>query len=79
MSKLTEKFIVEFDKAFKAATENSENFDKEGNINWDFVDADITMDLAEIFDEIPQELYDEEFDWSAQEWIEYNEAVYIAA
>ena len=79
MSKQTEKFIIEFDKAFKAATENSENFDKEGNINWDFVDADVTMDLAEIFDEIPQELYDEEFDFSAQEWIEYNEAVYIAA
>ena len=79
MSKLTEKFIVEFDKAFKAAVENKENFDKEGNINWDFVDADVTMDLAKIFDEIPQDMYNEEFDWSAQEWIEYNESVFAAA
>ena len=79
MSKLTEKFIVEFDKAFKAAVENKENFDKEGNINWDFVDADVTMDLVKIFDEIPQDMYNEEFDWSAQEWIEYNESVFAAA
>lgn len=79
MSKLTEKFIVEFDKAFKAATAKLENFDKEGNINWDFIDADVTMDLVEIFGEIPQDLYDEEFDFSAQEWIDWHEAVFAAA
>ena len=71
-------FIIEFDKAFKAATANTENFDNEGNINWDFVDADIHMDLKEAGVEFDQDLYNEEFDASAQEWIEWNENVYAA-
>ena len=72
-------FIIEFDKAFKAATANAENFDSEGNINWDFVDADICMDLQEAGIEFDQDLYNDEFDASAQEWIEWNENVYAAA
>ena len=72
-------FIIGFDKAFKAATANAENFDSEGYINWNFVDADICMDLQEAGIEFDQDLYNEEFEVSAREWIEWNENVYAAA
>lgn len=73
----TEKFIIAFDKAFKAAVEREENFNDEG-INWDFVDADVTMDLKMSGIEYDQAMYNEEFDFAAQEWIEYNETVFSA-
>ena len=44
----TEKFIIAFDQAFKAAVERKENFNDEG-INWDFVDADLNMDLGDFY------------------------------
>jgi hypothetical protein len=39
-----------FDKAFLKAVKNDENVDSgmEDNMNWDFVEADMWMDLAEM-------------------------------
>ena len=63
-------FIVEFDTAFKKAVVNPENINEDGSINWNFVDADINMDLQERNIEIDQDLYYEEFDFAASEYEE---------
>ena len=71
MSKIADHFIVEFDKAFRAAVEKSENKNEDGSINWNFVDADVTMDLVEIFgNDLPEDMYAEEFEFSAEEYME---------
>jgi len=71
MSKIVDHFIVEFDKAFKAAVENPENKNENGSINWDYVDADVTMDLTKIFgDDLPEDIYVDEFSFSADKYME---------
>ena len=36
-------------EAFNAAVTNPENINTSGGINWDFVDADLAMDLGGIY------------------------------
>ena len=36
-------------EAFNAAVTNEENINSSGGINWDFVDADLNMDLADFY------------------------------
>ena len=37
-----------FARSFNKAVTNSENINKDGSINWNFVDADCYMDLSDI-------------------------------
>ena len=37
-------------EAFNAAVVNPENINNSGGINWNFVDADLNLDLAHIYD-----------------------------
>jgi len=62
--------IVEFDKAFKKAVVNPENINEDGSIIWNFVDADVNMDLLKLFGNIDNDLYYEEFDFAASEYEE---------
>ena len=36
-------------EAFNAAVTNPENINTSGGINWDFVDADLAIDLGDIY------------------------------
>ena len=37
-------------EAFNAAVANLENINSSGGINWDFVDADLNIDLGVVYD-----------------------------
>ena len=49
--------------AFSRAICNRENFDDAGTCNWNFVDADIHMELGNYIDSVPN--YAEMFDYMA--------------
>ena len=65
-------WIPSFDKAFKAAIASKENQNTDGSINWNFVEADVHMDLAKTDFVIDTAALNEEFDWSADEHVEFN-------
>jgi len=70
--KQVQKFIMAFDQSFQRAIENPENIRPNGTINWDFVDADVYMDICETFGDLSanlSDLYQEEFDFAVQEQI----------
>lgn len=70
--KQKQQFIVAFDKSFQRAIENPENIRPNGAVNWDFVDADVYMDMCEAFGDLSanlRDLYYEEFDWAVEEQI----------
>lgn len=74
------KFIVAFDKSFKRAIESPENIDPDGAVNWNFVDADVYMDMCDAFGDLNKnkalhDLFYEEFDWAVSEEIECNMGV----
>ena len=68
-------FIVEFDKAFKAAIVSEENINADGSINWSFVDADCFWAMKDIFGEFDMDLFYKEFEASADEEEEYRQAM----
>ena len=53
-------------KAFNRAVTTAENINNDGSINWNFVDADVYMDLADINSDLPANIdYIEQFDYLA--------------
>ena len=53
-------------KAFNRAVTTAENINNDGSINWNFVDADCYMDLADINSDLPANIdYVEQFDYLA--------------
>lgn len=68
-------FIVEFDKAFKAAIVKEENINEDGSIKWNFVDADCFMELRDIFGEFDMDLFYKEFEACADEEEEFRQAM----
>jgi|TARA_X000001036_G_scaffold427043_1_gene455183 hypothetical protein len=53
-------------KAFNRAVTTAENINNDGSINWNFVDADCYMDLADINSDLPANIdYIEQFDYLA--------------
>lgn len=68
-------FIVEFDKAFKAAIVSAENINEDGSINWNFVDSDCFIALNKIFGkQFDLKLYCDEFEFAADEYDSFREA-----
>lgn len=49
--------VSELIVSFNNAVRNPENLDERGNINWNFVDADIHMDAGESDKSVPEEWY----------------------
>ena len=50
-------------KAFNRAVTTAENINNDGSINWNFVDADCYMDLADINSDLPANIdYIKQFD-----------------
>ena len=43
---MTKYQLEEFNRAFTSAVESTENHEADNAINWNFVDADVTMDYA---------------------------------
>lgn len=79
MRELTQEqqFIIAFDQSFRRAIANPENIAPDGAVNWDFVDADVYMDMCEAFGDLSAKLhalYYEEFDWAVEEQIGEVEA-----
>lgn len=70
MSKLYDKLYEEFDVAFYVAAQRDENINADGSVNWDFVDADVTMHLKKNFILPEGPVYNELFD-------EFVEGYYI--
>lgn len=62
MSKLYNKLTEEFEIAFYVAAQRDENMNADGSVNWDFVDADVTMYLNEIFGSVDGPIYEDLFD-----------------
>lgn len=62
--------IIEFDKAFRRAIANPENYTKK-IINWDFIEADIWIDLSELFftNEKIRDVLDEEMPLASQDYL----------
>ena len=53
-------------KAFNRAVTTAENINNDGSINWNFVDADCYMDLADINSDLPANIdYIKQFDYLA--------------
>ena len=53
-------------KAFNRAVTTAENINNDGSINWNLVDADCYMDLADINSDLPANIdYIEQFDYLA--------------
>jgi len=42
------KISVDLARAFNKAVTNHENINDDGSINWDFVDADVYMDMCDL-------------------------------
>tara|TARA_B100000886_G_scaffold274449_1_gene198388 strand:- start:1390 stop:1599 length:210 start_codon:yes stop_codon:yes gene_type:complete len=53
-------------EAFDKAIDNAENFNADGSVNWNFVDADVYMD-ANTYG-MTQEEYIKQFDELANKW-----------
>ena len=53
-------------EAFDKAIVNPENFNDDGSVNWNFIDADVYMDTNTYG--MTQEEYIEQFDKLANEW-----------
>ena len=70
------QFSINFEEAFNAAVKREENF-KDGTINWDFIDADICMELTVSTYDDHRELYEDLFDTFATNWEQENELVWI--
>lgn len=79
MSKLYNTLVEEFEIAFDVAVQRDENKDADGYINWDYVDADVTMYLNEVFGSVDGPIYEDLFNEFVEGYIEREEAVYIAA
>lgn len=54
-------------EAFDKAINNADNFNADGSVNWNFIDADVYMD-ANGDHSMTQEQYLAEFDKLANEW-----------
>lgn len=53
-------------EAFDKAINNAENFNADGTVNWNFIDADVYMDTNTYG--MTQDEYIEQFDKLANEW-----------
>tara|TARA_B110000208_G_scaffold53758_1_gene70480 strand:+ start:2350 stop:2592 length:243 start_codon:yes stop_codon:yes gene_type:complete len=62
-------WIPAFDKAFQAATALKANRNEDGTMNWNFVEADVYIDLGKTDFTIPVDAINDEFDFSCEEFI----------
>ena len=62
--------IVEFDKAFKAAIANPDNYTKKV-VDWDFIEADVYIDLSNLSFTMAQinAVVDEEMTLAAEDFV----------
>jgi hypothetical protein len=62
--------IVEFDKAFKAAIANPDNYTKKV-VDWDFIEADVYIDLSNLSFTMAQinAVVDEEMPLAAEDFV----------
>ena len=77
MRELTQEqqFIIAFDKSFRQAIVNPQNIAPNGAVDWDFVDADVYMDMCRAFGNLQEntilhDLYYSELDQSISDQIE---------
>ena len=73
MSKLYNALEEAFETEFYKAVRSKENRNEDGSIIWNFVDADISIELHKKFGNIPDDLYCNLFD-SYAEALAYEEA-----
>ena len=74
MSKVYDHFMETVETAFEEAVMNIDNFDDDGKIRWDFVDADTYMATAMKCGPFPNDLFYELFD-ELVEWYCAPEAI----
>lgn len=60
------KTMMTMQEAFDQAIDNAENFNADGSVNWNFVDADVYMDANT--EGMTQEEYIKQFDELANKW-----------
>tara|TARA_B100000941_G_C28404286_1_gene499861 strand:+ start:683 stop:898 length:216 start_codon:yes stop_codon:yes gene_type:complete len=68
MIKEREMKTMTMQEAFDKAINNDENFNADGSVNWNFVDADVYMDAVDFIDGMTQEEYIKQFDELANKW-----------
>ena len=80
MMTMTRYQIEEFNRAFKSAVESSENHEADDAINWNFVDADVTMTMHEVFgSELDDSELEIEFNFAADKYLnDYGHCAYAA-
>jgi hypothetical protein len=67
--------LVNFDKSVQTAVLSMENWNADSTINWDFVEADVWMDLGMFYDrDAIQNVVASEFDSYADEITEWMTA-----
>lgn len=62
-------------ESFQSAIENPENINIDGSINWNYVEADVWLDLSESFDGINEDIEEDIgplFDNLATEYLKIN-------
>ena len=47
---LSSSIVINFDKSILTATLSTENWNSDNTINWNFVEADVYMDLKKYYD-----------------------------
>ena len=61
--------IEKFDAAFDKAIQNPTNFFQNGHINFDYIEADVWLDLGKDYDRAEiLKVMDSEFNFAASEW-----------
>jgi len=67
---MTKYQLEEFNRAFRSAVESTENHEADNSINWNFVDADITMTMHEVFgSELDDSELEIEFNFAAEKYL----------
>ena len=67
---MTKYQLEEFNRAFTSAVESTENHEADNVINWNFVDADVTMAMHEVFgSELDDSELEIEFNFAAEKYL----------
>ena len=74
MSKVYDHFMETVETAFENAVMNIDNFDDDGYIRWDFVDADVYIATQKLCGPFPSSMFYELFD-ELVEWYCTPEAI----
>tara|TARA_R110001592_G_scaffold10221_5_gene53470 strand:+ start:392 stop:631 length:240 start_codon:yes stop_codon:yes gene_type:complete len=77
---MTKYQLEEFNRAFTSAVESTENHEADNAINWNFVDADVTMAMHEVFgSELDDSELEIEFNFAAEKYLsDYGHWAHVA-